>query len=73
MSYAIAFGHCLICRQPFGFNPLRVPSFRVNGEREPICSGCFERINVIRAEKGLPLNVQLPSAYEPCEEGELDG
>ena len=71
MGYAIVYGPCVACKVPFGFNPNRVPSVRVNGEREPICRACVERANPLRVAKGLePIRI-LPDAYEPCREEEL--
>lgn len=70
-GFVHAMGFCIGCHQPFAFNPLRVPSVTVNGTREPICAGCVERFNLIRKEKGLPLIVPLPDAYEAIPEEEL--
>lgn len=73
-GFVLATGTCVACRQVFGFNPMRVPSTRrtPEGPREPICSLCVPRINLIRKQHGLPLIVPLPDAYEACEESELD-
>ena len=71
MGFAIATGLCIGCRQPFAFNPVRVPSAVVNGTREPICRTCVERVNPLREEKGLPPIEILPDAYAPCDENEL--
>ena len=71
MGYVITFGTCASCFRPFGFNPLRVPSVVVNGQREPICRACVERANPKRIANGLAPIVPLPDAYEPCDEGEL--
>jgi hypothetical protein len=71
MGYAIAFSPCIGCRQPFGYNPLRVPSLPINGTREPICRACVARINPSRIANGLPPIVPLPDAYEPVDESEL--
>ena len=71
MGYALAFGLCAQCKQPFGFNPVRVPSVRVNGEKEPVCKLCIDRANPIRKERGLPEFTVHPDAYEPVEESEL--
>jgi hypothetical protein len=72
MGYAFAMGPCLLCRRPFTFNPLTVPSFRVNGDREPICQSCIEAVNRKRVEAGVEPFTIAPDAYEPCDEGELD-
>jgi hypothetical protein len=71
MGYAIVIGTCIACKQTFGFNPHRVPSITVNGNREPVCSNCLARRNQYRAEQGLPPDEALPGAYEPIEESEL--
>jgi len=72
MGYAFAMGLCFGCKRPFTFNPVRVPSVVVDGERYPICAGCVERANPLRAKNGLPLIVPLPGAYDPCDESELE-
>ena len=70
-GFALAFGSCVSCRETFGFNPVRVPSIRIAGEREPICRKCVDRINPHRRRNGLPEIVPAPDAYEACEESEL--
>jgi len=64
---------CCCCGRLFGYNPHHVPSTRAfSGEREPICSFCFDRINAkrrARGEKPFPLH---PEAYEPLPEEELE-
>ena len=70
-GYALAFGPCVSCRETFGFNPVRVPSVRIGGERQPICRTCVERANPMRIGNGLPPIVPAQDAYEPCEESEL--
>jgi hypothetical protein len=71
MGYAVCMGPCIGCRRPFGFNPLRVPSVVIEGERRPICRACVERVNPQRLANGLPPIVPLPDAYEPVDESEL--
>jgi len=71
MGFALAHGLCIGCRQPFSFNPMRVPSIRVNGSREPVCLPCIEEANPRRIANGLEPIVPLPDAYEPCDESEL--
>lgn len=71
MGYAFAFSACWCCEVPFSYNPMRVPSLRINGVREPLCAGCVSIANVTRAKKGLPPIVPHPDAYEPCDENEL--
>lgn len=70
MGYVMAMSACAGCKQPFSYNPHRVPSVRINGEREPICRSCVERANPQRIANGLdPIEV-LPDAYEPLD-GEM--
>ena len=46
MGFCFAFSKCAACHQPFAYNPLMVPSVRINGVREPICRGCVMEWNV---------------------------
>lgn len=72
MGYMMAMGPCIGCGRVFTFNPLLVPSSSaVTGEREPICEGCVDRLNVIRRKKRMALIVPLPGAYEPRDEDEI--
>jgi hypothetical protein len=70
-GYVFALGPCYGCKQPFSYNPHRVPSVVVDGVREPICRGCVAIANPRRKANGLPEIVPLPDAYEPLPEGEL--
>jgi len=65
MGFCFVLGPCVRCQQPFTFNPLRVPSVRVDGQREPICAACVATVNPIRLARGLAPIVPLPGAYEP--------
>lgn len=67
----ICTGACYGCRRVFTFNPLYVPSLRIDGAREPFCQACVERANSIREGKGLPPHEIHPEAYEPLPEEEL--
>lgn len=67
----MAFGHCVSCRKPFGFNPLYVPSVTVAGKREPICLACIVAVNPKRIANGLEPITPHPQAYEPLAEGDL--
>jgi hypothetical protein len=72
VGYAMMISPCLLCKRPFGYNPLRVPSIRYEGKKEPICEPCFHAGQKIRKEAGVePWPDPLPGAYEPCDEGEL--
>lgn len=65
-------GACIVCKRPFTFNPVRVPSTSLlNGTRQPICSYCIEIVNARRKEAGLPLWPIPDDAYQPCDESEL--
>ena len=64
---------CLICHEPFAFNPATVPSLRADPEthesrpdlpRQPVCRPCYEYCNRVRAEHGLPPWEIHPRAYE---------
>jgi hypothetical protein len=55
----------------FTFNPVKVPSFRVNGSKEPICGLCIELINKKRVAAGVHPFTIAPDAYDVCDEGEL--
>lgn len=71
MAYAMAYSPCLRCGIVFGYNPNKVPSFRVEGKREPVCSTCIDVINLMRLQKGLDAFVWDDDAYEPIHESEL--
>lgn len=67
MGYLMAYGPCFACGALFGFNPERVPSIIVDGEREPICRSCIELANPMRRERGLPEWVIHADSYAPIE------
>lgn len=69
--YAFVMSACIGCQRIFSYNPLRVPSVRVNGMREPICRACVERANPQRIANGLEPIVPFPDAYEPVDDSEL--
>lgn len=71
MGYVLAHGYCVGCEQLFSFNPVRVPSLAVNGQREPVCQTCVARVNPMRKKNGLPPIEPLPGAYEAADESEL--
>ena len=65
-------GHCILCGAVFTFNPLRVPSLRVDGTRHPVCSGCITaRVNPSRRKQGLEDLVVAEDAYDAIPEEEL--
>lgn len=71
MGYAICTGQCAGCRRIFSFNPVRVPSIRVNGVREPLCRTCVDTVNAHRLKSGLEVFPIPEDAYEPVDESEL--
>ena len=73
MGYVQALGHCILCQKVFSFNPIRVPSIRVDGKREPVCEECIRlKVNPYRESKGLEPVIPEPDAYDEVDEGELD-
>jgi hypothetical protein len=71
MGYVFATSPCYGCKQIFSYNPMRVPSIRIDGDRRPICRACVERVNPQRVANGLDPIVPLSDAYEYCDESEL--
>lgn len=71
MGYALGTGFCFTCHRVFSFNPVRVPSIRVRGSREPICEDCMIRANKIRVDRGLEPHPIYADAYQPCNEEDL--
>lgn len=69
MGYLIALGPCVGCGRMFSFNPERVPSVRINGEREPLCRDCVEIGNRFRVSQGKEPVPILPGAYDETEVG----
>jgi hypothetical protein len=72
MGFALCTSRCFGCGQVFSYNPVRVPSIRVHGSREPICQGCVNRANPMRIANGLEPIVPHPDAYDACDESELE-
>jgi hypothetical protein len=72
MSYALATSACIGCHRIFSYNPVRVPSIRINGVREPVCMNCIELANPRRIAGGLEPIVPHPEAYIACHESELE-
>jgi hypothetical protein len=74
MGYVLAMGHCILCDQVFSFNPISVPSVRVDGTRRPVCETCIQtRVNPHREKLGLELVVPADDAYEAVDESVLGG
>jgi hypothetical protein len=73
MGFFFVFAPCIGCGIPFGFNPERVPSIRVDNVRRPVCRTCFERRQAHRRANGLVEETFLPGAYDPVPELPHDG
>lgn len=71
MGLAFVVGACLVCEKYFTFNPIKVPSFRVNDKKEPICGNCMRIINERRVKLGEAPFIVPKDAYKPCKEEEL--
>jgi hypothetical protein len=54
-----AVGSCVICGRLFAFDPDLVPTYT----GEPMCALCIARVNVRRAEIGLPEHHVYPNTY----------
>lgn len=68
MGFMFVIGECVACHCALSFNPEKVPSLRVNGQKEPLCVQCFNRWNEIhRVSKGLEPVALQPGAYEAAE------
>jgi len=72
MGYVLAHDACIGCGRLFSFNPMRVPSVWFDGNREPICRDCVERVNPARIKNGLEPIVPARDAYDACNEQELE-
>lgn len=70
-GFAYATSQCFGCKRIFSYNPMRVPSIRINGQREPVCLDCVHVCNPARVKNGLAPIVPHKDAYEPCPEEEL--
>lgn len=71
MGYVFCIGGCIGCGRSFTFNPAKVPSVLVKGQREPVCMDCVRAANPERARRGLDQIQVLPGAYDSCEESEI--
>ncbi len=63
MAYVFVMGNC-ICGAMMTYNPDKVPSVRIDGERRAVCRTCIERANPKRIENGLEPVTIHPDAYE---------
>lgn len=71
MGYVICHGTCCACGNVMGFNPLRVPSIRIDGVKQPVCATCMGWLNDNRVAKGLAPVAIAPDAYEAIPEEAL--
>lgn len=71
MGYAFCTSSCIGCGRVFNYNPMRVPSITIEGDRKPICQTCVDRVNPQRVANGLDPIVPFPDAYDACNESEL--
>ena len=71
MGWVTCIAECFGCKKVFGFNPNKVPSIRVSGNKEPICQSCVEWANPLRVENGLEEIQVDPEAYRPLPEEAL--
>ena len=78
MAYVVVSSPCVNCGRIFSYNPHRVPSIVVDGEREPVCRQCIyaenarrELLNGVTGEHWELLPAPHPDAYEPIHESEL--
>lgn len=56
---------CLFCDSQFRSSVSLVPTWRDNdGDKQPICSRCLERMNAVRRDAGVAPFQVSPSAYE---------
>jgi hypothetical protein len=59
----VVYGVCIACSGAFWYDPELVPSTRVEGDKEPVCSACVEGLNRKRIAAGLDPVLVLPGAY----------
>ena len=71
MGYVFVAGPCFGCKRMFSYNPMRVPSITIDGERQPVCLVCINRVNPQRIANGLEPIIPKHDAYDACDEEEL--
>lgn len=72
MGYVTVFSTCYTCNGFMSFNPNKVPSLRINGERQPLCEACANKYNATRKKMGLPTTEIDPDAYGSADEDEVE-
>ena len=70
-GYVYVTSECFGCKRLMIYNPVHVPSIRINGTREPVCLDCVHKCNPARVKNGLPPIIPHKDAYEPAREDEL--
>ena len=71
MGYVMVAALCCSCGQLVIFNPNKVPSVRIRGEKQPLCKKCVDLVNEKRKLIKMPLFKIDPEAYEPANEDEI--
>lgn len=71
MAYVLVTSPCYACKIPFAYNPNKVPSLTIAGERQPFCRSCIDKANPLRIQNGLPPIIPAPDAYEAVDESEV--
>ena len=71
MGYVLMTSACISCGNIVTYNPMKVPSVRVNGKREPLCRTCADRLNDEFEKRGKERVPIQPDAYEACPEEEM--
>lgn len=71
MGYAFVMGTCFGCYRRISYNPNKVPSIWVDGERQAICRNCASIVQRNQRRDGLKVTLIHPQAYEPVRESEL--
>ncbi len=71
MAFVTMTSACANCRRLFAYNPVRVPSVRVRGVREPVCGACMAELNQKRRDAGLDPIPIAPDAYDAVDEAEV--
>lgn len=82
MGYYSIIAQCGGCARTFSANPERVPCYPVNldrapgppnfrldqhGTKEPFCEDCFNAVQAIRDEAGLPRQTPMANAWGASE------
>lgn len=71
MAFVTMTSACANCGALFSYNPVRVPSVRIRGSREPVCSECMAELNRKRGAAGLAPIAIAADAYDAVDEQEV--